>query len=69
MDRKVIEEIRGIFTKGTRVKLLEMDDPQAPPVGSWGTVTFVDDAGNIHVKWDEGGSLALIYGVDKCEIG
>lgn len=53
---------------GKTVELISMDDTQAPPVGTHGKVVFVDDAGQIHVKWDNGSSLALIPGVDKFKI-
>lgn len=53
---------------GKTVELIFMDDTQAPPVGTRGKVVFVDDAGQIHVKWDNGSSLALIPEVDKFKI-
>lgn len=43
-----------------------MDDAYAPPVGTLGRVQHVDDTGSIHVKWDNGSSLAVLYGVDSC---
>ena len=43
-----------------------MNDAQAPAIGTKGTVKGVDDAGSIMVNWDDGGSLSVIYGVDKC---
>jgi len=43
-----------------------MDDPQAPPIGTKGTVLGVDDIGSIMVAWDSGGSLSVIYGEDIC---
>ena len=51
---------------GCRVKLLEMDDIQAPPIGTEGTVVHVDDTGSICVRWDTGSGLNVIYGVDRC---
>ena len=54
-----------MYPKGTRVELHYMDDPQAPPCGTKGTVMFVDDIGQIHVKWETGSSLALIPSVDS----
>ena len=47
-------------------KLLEMDDIQAPPIGTEGTVVHVDDTGSICVRWDTGSGLNVIYGVDRC---
>lgn len=53
---------------GTRVRLIAMDDRQAPPRGTEGTVQFVDDAGTIHVQWDTGSSLGLVPGADEWEV-
>lgn len=66
-DRKTVERLRKQYPAGCRVKLLSMDDAQAPPIGTEGTVKGVDDAGHIMVSWDGGGSLNLIYGVDGFE--
>lgn len=64
-DRKMVDRLRKQYPAGCRVKLLSMDDPQAPPIGTEGTVKGVDDAGHLMVSWDSGGSLNLIYGVDS----
>ena len=50
---------------GTRIELLEMDDFQAPPVGTYGTVKGVDDTGSLLVRWDNGSRLNVIYGEDR----
>ena len=60
-----LKMLREMYPKGTRVVLLEMDDSQAPPVGTMGTVRYVDDAAGIGVNWDNGSSLSAIYGVDR----
>lgn len=65
--RKGLTESRG-RTKGARVRLVSMDDMQAPPAGTEGTVQYVDDAGTIHVQWDTGGSLGLVPGEDEWEL-
>lgn len=62
------EKARCEHYLGKTVELVSMDDPQAPPVGTRGKVIFIDDAGQIHVKWDNGSSLALIPEVDKFKI-
>ena len=61
-----VERIRKEYPKGTRVRLIKMDDMQAPPLGTEGTVIGVDDTGSIMVAWDNGSSLNVIYNVDKC---
>ena len=60
-----IECLRVTFPAGTRIELIEMDDPQAPAPGTKGTVNGVDDTGSLLVHWDSGSSLNVIYGVDK----
>ena len=67
-DRKTVERLREQYPAGTRVRLISMDDPQAPPIGTEGTVIGVDDAGNIMMSWDSGGGLNLVYGVDSFQI-
>ena len=62
-----IEELRKHYPKGTRVRLVYMEDVQAPPAGCLGTVRMVDDIGTIHVSWDNGSSLGAVYGVDRIE--
>ena len=64
--REVVEEVRKRYPKGTRVVLVGMEDVQAPPVGTKGTVVFVDDTATIHVEWDNGSTLGVVYGEDSC---
>ena len=62
--RETIEYLRESFPRGCRVEILRMEDPQAPPVGTLGTVIGVDDLGTIHVNWDNGSGLGVAYGED-----
>lgn len=64
--KEIVERIRKEYPKGTRVRLIKMDDMQAPSLGTEGTVIGVDDTGSIMVAWDNGSSLNVIYNVDKC---
>ena len=64
-DRKTVERIKKEYPAGTRVILEQMDDPQAPPVGTMGTVTGVDDTASILVRWDNGSGLNVVYGEDR----
>ena len=51
------------------MELLEMNDPyRVMPKGLKGTVTWVDDTGTIGVDWDNGSSLGVIYGSDRCRV-
>lgn len=63
--REQIERLRRQYPAGTRITLHSMDDPQAPPPGTKGTVAYVDDMGQIGVKWDNGSALSLIPGEDS----
>lgn len=65
-SKKIVKRLRRQFPAGTRVELIFMDDMQAPPVGTKGTVRGVDDIGSIMVSWDNGSELSLAYGVDYC---
>ncbi len=67
-NKEIIERLRNTYPKGSRIELVEMDDTQAPPIGTKGTVRGVDDIGSVLVNWDNGSSLNLVYGIDKCKI-
>ena len=57
-NRRMAEQYRQSYPPGTRVLLLGMDDPYAPvPSGTKGTVAFVDDQSQIHMRWDNGRGL------------
>ena len=65
ISKEVLERIRAEFPIGSRIELILMDDDPNPlPAGSRGTVRIVDDWGTIHVNWDSGRRLGLVYGVD-----
>ena len=51
--REQVEFLRQQYPAGT------------PPPGTKGTVSHVDDLGQIGVKWDSGSSLSLIPGEDS----
>ena len=67
-SREQVESIRKQYPAGCRVELLQMEDAQAPPIGTCGTVTGVDDTGSILVAWDNGSGLNVIYGEDRVRI-
>ena len=67
VKREIVERLRRQYPAGTRVKLVRMEDEQAPPIGTCGTVLGVDDLGSIMVSWDNGGSLSVVYGEDLCK--
>lgn len=59
-----VRDLRELFPAGIRVELVSMDDLQAPPAGTKGTVFCVDDMGTIHVQWDNGSTLGVVDGID-----
>ena len=67
-SKEQIAALRERYPRGTRVELLAMDDPQAPPVGTLGEILGVDDAAQLLVRWETGSSLSIIFGVDRFEI-
>ena len=69
IDRETLENFRQQYPKGTRVELVKMDDPFNRTLypGSKGTVIAVDDIGTIHIAWESGASLGVVYGEDICQ--
>lgn len=64
-----IDEWRARCPKGTRLRLTkDLDDPSGlKKGGDVCVVDYVDDAGNIHVLWESGGSQPFFIGVDSFE--
>ena len=61
-NQKQVEQLRKRYPEGTRLCLDFMDEAGMPP-GLQGTVAFIDDAGQIHMHWENGRSLAIVPGV------
>jgi hypothetical protein len=69
LKRERLAELRREYPKGTRVQLVRMDDKYAPPIGTYGTVQYVDDLGSLVMNWDNGSSLNVLYGIDSvCKV-
>lgn len=66
-SKEQVARQRLLYPAGTRIELVQMNDAQAPPVGTRGTIIGVDDTGSIMVDWDNGSGLNIIYGVDRCK--
>ena len=64
-NRETVERIRREYPAGTRVKLLEMDDCFAPPIGTLGPVIAVDDCADLIMRWDNGSSLNVVFNHDR----
>lgn len=65
ITKEQLAALRSLYPADTRVELLQMDDVQAPPIGTKGTVIGVDDTGSLMVNWDNGSGLSVIYGIDR----
>lgn len=68
VSKETLKCIKEEYPIGCRVELTKMSDPYRTDLvpGCKGTVQFIDDAGSIHVKWDIGSSLAVLFGEDAC---
>ena len=65
-----LARLRQKYPAGTRVELISMNDPYSTKLfpGCKGTVISIDDIGTIHVAWDCGSSLGIVYGEDSCRV-
>lgn len=70
INKETLARLREVYPAGARVELISMDDPYNTRLmpGSKGSVVSVDDMGTIHVQWDCGSSLGVVYGVDHCKL-
>jgi len=68
ISNEALQALRERYPKGTRVELVHMEDPYTRKLfpGCKGTVISVDSIGTIHVAWDCGSGLGVVYGVDSC---
>lgn len=63
---EVLANLREQYPAGTHVELIEMCDPYRDmPRGLKGVVKHIDDAGGIHIQWENGSSLAALHGIDR----
>ena len=64
---EMLKQLKEYYTAGTRVMLIRMSDPYTDlRQGDRGTVTMVDDIGTVHVNWDRGSTLGIVFGEDEC---
>ena len=69
MLSNVILDIKKNYPCGTAIKLVSMNDSYSSiPKGTFGVVHHVDDIGTIHVHWENGRSLGIVYNEDVIEI-
>lgn len=60
-----MSNIKGKYPKGTPITLINMKGEPQMAEGLKGVVTSVDDAGQIHVNWENGSTLALNEDTDS----
>ena len=65
LSAEEIREIKENYPPGTRIQLIQMEDKWAVPSGTRGTVDHIDSLGQVHPKWDNGRSLAVVPQVDQ----
>ena len=63
--KEEVEQVRQAYQPGTRISVVRMDDPQAPPPGTIGKLIGVDDTASLLVEWQTGSSLNVLYGIDQ----
>ena len=68
IKKETLKRLKKQYPIGCRVELVQMNDPYSTKLkpGCRGTVIAVDDIGTIHVNWDCGSSLGVVYGEDVC---
>ena len=64
-DHEKVEHLKERYQEGTRIQLISMSGETDMPSELMGTVDFVDDSGQLQMKWDNGRSLALVPNEDS----
>ena len=68
-NKNYLAQLRNQYPIGTKIQLISMRDEKYPILpGTIGEVTHIDDMGSIHMKWQNGSSLALIPEVDSFKV-
>lgn len=68
-SKAYLEQLRKDYPAGTKIQLISMRDEKYPVLpGTVGEVTHIDDAGSVHMKWQNGSCLALIPEVDSFRV-
>lgn len=68
LTQEEVQQIKEKYVAGLKVELIKMYDLQAPPPKTRGFIDFVDDAGTLHIRWENGSSLGLVVGVDEFKV-
>lgn len=68
-NKSYLAQLRKQYPVGTKIQLISMRDEKYPILpGMIGVVTHIDDMGSIHLKWQNGSSLAIIPEVDSFRV-
>ena len=68
-NKAYLEQLRKQYPKRTKLQMITMRNEKYPvPPGTFGEMTHIDDIGNIHVRWQNGSSLAIIPEVDSFKV-
>ena len=68
-NKSYLAQLRKQYPVGTKIQLISMRNEKYPILpGTIGEVTHIDDMGSIHMKWQNGSSLALIPEVDSFKV-
>jgi len=68
-SKEIVQALRKRYPKGTRVVLVRMNDPYTKlRPGDLGTVDFIDDAGTLFCRWDNGSTLGVVFREDEIRL-
>lgn len=68
-NKKYIEQLRKKYPAGTKIQMISMRNEKYPVLpGTIGEVVHVDDWGSLHMKWENGSSLAILPEVDSFKV-
>lgn len=63
--KDIMQSMKNAFPTGADVELVRMIDPyRVMPAGLKGKVQYIDGIGTIHVSWENGSSLGVIWKED-----
>ena len=65
---KLKDELEKKYNMGSIVVLNHMEGEPQMPIGLKGVITHIDDIGQIHVRWENGSSLALDPSLDSFSV-
>ena len=68
MKDNEIDSLKEKYLPGMRIKLIYMEGEERMSSGLKGTVVCVDDIGQVHMRWDNGSTLAINVEHDSFEI-